>query len=122
MNFGADGSGANSEDARDALVSYFNYSSSMQYISKYSMDSTSWEQLMRNELDNQRPVYYDGSGTIGHAFVCDGYQGTSFFHFNWGWGGAYNGYYYLSDLTPGRENFNNFQVNFIHFVRSYFIL
>jgi hypothetical protein len=109
MDYGPDGSGASSEDARDALISYFNYSSDMQYIQKYGMDDENWKQLIRNELDNQRPVYYDGSGSIGHAFVCDGYQETDYFHFNWGWSGMYNGYFYLDDLTPGEESFNNFQ-------------
>lgn len=109
MDYGADGSGAFSDDARNALVSYFNYSSSAQHLSRYSMSEESWVQLIMDELDNGRPVYYGGSGSIGHAFVCDGYQDPAFFHFNWGWSGAYNGYFYLNDLTPGGENFNSFQ-------------
>jgi hypothetical protein len=50
-----------------------------------------------------------GYGTGGHSFVCDGYQGD-YFHFNWGWGGACDGYYYLHDLTPGLRNFNDDQM------------
>ena len=109
MNFGADGSGTSSSNARDALVSYFNYSSSTQLIDKNFFDDESWAQLIIDELDNQRPVYYSGSGTGGHAWVCDGYQDSAYFHFNWGWSGNYNGYYYLSDLSPGEYSFNNFQ-------------
>jgi PKD repeat protein len=37
--------------------------------------------------------------------VCDGYNGN-YFHFNWGWGGLYNGYFYLSALNPGTHDFN----------------
>jgi len=113
MNYGSDGSGAYSIDAKNALYSYFNYSSSMQQVSRLYIDEESWVQLIMNELDNQRPVYYGGSGTIGHAFVCDGYQDTSYFHFNWGWGGNSDGYFYLNDLTPGGEDFNSSQTAII---------
>ena len=109
MDFGPDGSNAFSSDARDALVSYFNYSSSMQYIQKHILYDKSWVQIIKDELDNNRPVYYSGSGTGGHAFVCDGYQESDYFHFNWGWSGSYDGYFYVSDLTPGDYNFNNYQ-------------
>jgi hypothetical protein len=66
--------------------------------------------LLRTELENLRPVYYDGQGSAGgHAFVCDGYQGTSHFHFNWGWNGYANGYYYLNNLNPGGYDFTQDQ-------------
>jgi hypothetical protein len=55
------------------------------------------------------PLYYAGwsvPNIVGHAFVCDGYQGGDYFHFNFGWNGADNGYYYLDNLTPGGNNFN----------------
>lgn len=42
----------------------------------------------------------DSDGTGGHAFVLDGVQGTDYFHFNWGWSGSYNGYFYLDNLNP----------------------
>jgi len=64
---------------------------------------------MRSSLNKKRPVLYTGQGTGGHAFVCDGYQGTSYFHFNWGWNGSYDGYFYISSLTPGGDNFNSYQ-------------
>jgi hypothetical protein len=38
--------------------------------------------------------------TAGHAFVCDGYDGNGLYHFNWGWGGAYDGYFKLAILNP----------------------
>jgi len=43
------------------------------------------------------------------AFNLDGYQGTNYFHFNWGWSGSYNGYFYLNNLNPGGDNFTNGQ-------------
>ncbi|MDZ4121508.1 MAG: choice-of-anchor J domain-containing protein, partial [Candidatus Cloacimonadaceae bacterium] len=58
-----------------------------------------------------RPIYYAGSstGSGGHAWVLDGYQGDNHFHMNWGWYGYYNGYYYLNNLNPGTDNFNQGQ-------------
>ena len=66
--------------------------------------------MIRGDLDLGRPVYYAGQGAEGgHAFVLDGYQGTNYFHFNWGWSGSYNGYFYLSNLNPGSHSFNQNQ-------------
>jgi hypothetical protein len=42
----------------------------------------------------------------GHAFVCDGYQDTTYFHFNFGWGGSADGYFYVNALSPQGQNFN----------------
>jgi hypothetical protein len=54
-------------------------------------------------------MYYAGwsnPNISGHAFIVDGYQGDNFYHFNWGWGGSYDGYFYTDELTPGGSNFN----------------
>ncbi|MBK7113737.1 MAG: C10 family peptidase [Flavobacteriales bacterium] len=32
--------------------------------------------------------------------MCDGYDDNNFFHFNWGWGGAHNGYFTVNALNP----------------------
>ena len=52
---------------------------------------------------------YYGSGSGGHAFVCDGYDDRDYFHFNWGWGGNNNSYFSIDDMTPGSHNYNNNQ-------------
>jgi hypothetical protein len=54
-------------------------------------------------------MYYHGFGTGGHAFNVDGYNGNDYFHFNWGWSGSYNGYFYLDNLNPGGNNFTEGQ-------------
>ncbi len=67
--------------------------------------------MLRAELDEGRPVLYGGADSqtnAGHTLVCDGYQDTSFFHFNWGWNGIYNGYFYLDSLIAG-DNYFDFQ-------------
>ncbi len=109
MDYSPSGSGAYSSTARTSLINYFKYSSNTLLTWKSSYSEENWKRMIRSEIDAGRPLYYAGYGTGGHAFNCDGYQGTDYFHFNWGWGGAYNGYFYLNDLTPGGNNFSNSQ-------------
>jgi len=102
MGYSPSGSGAQSSAAANALRQYFRYNTALTLYSKEDYSDSQWEDLLRTELDNVHPLYYDGYGSAGgHAFVCDGYQGTNYFHFNWGWSGAYDGYYYTSNLNPG---------------------
>ncbi|MCB2219857.1 MAG: C10 family peptidase [Bacteroidetes bacterium] len=110
MQYSPSGSGAFSSDARDALVEYFNYSDNAQLLPKNAFPIETFVYKLKNELNLNRPVYYSGSGSAGgHAFVCDGYQGDDYFHFNWGWSGYANGYFYLNNLNPGGTQFNQGQ-------------
>ncbi len=108
MMYSAGGSGAFSQDATNAFAHYFNYDNGLQLLHRANFSDTVWEKMVRAELDSLRPLYYDGSGSGGHAFVCDGYQSSNYFHFNWGWSGSHNGYYLLSALNPGGMNFSNY--------------
>lgn len=106
MGFAPDGSGSNGMRARSALANYFRFPGA-SYVQKQSYSATAWENLLRAQLDNGVPMYYSGSHTTsGHAWNCDGYQGTNYFHFNFGWSGSYNGYYYLNSINPGTNTFN----------------
>jgi hypothetical protein len=102
MNFGPTGSGTTSQQVKDALTSCFKYASSSELIDKTNYDDTVWKNLLKSELDKKRPIYYHAGI---HACVCDGYEGSDYFHINWGWGGYCNGYFYLDDLTPGYADF-----------------
>jgi len=102
------GSGMYNHKAAYSLRTYFNYAPETQYLFR---DSTTldWDSVLIAHLDKKIPMYYAGwsvPDTNGHAFVCDGYQDSLFFHFNFGWGGNSDGYFYTSDLTPGGYNFN----------------
>lgn len=100
MMYGGDASGAYSQDVPYAYRNYFNYQNSVQYLSKNSFPNSTWENMMQAELDILRPLYYSGQSTSGgHAFVCDGYQGMNYYHFNFGWSGSGNGYYSLQDVN-----------------------
>lgn len=117
MDYGYNGSGISSNEiykVSNSLEGYFNYSSSSQYVVKNNYSNPDWDDLLRNNLTYNKPIFYVGTGTGGHAFVLDGYTQMqtecctyyAVFHVNWGWGGSQNGYYYLSDLTPRNFNFN----------------
>jgi hypothetical protein len=45
-------------------------------------------------------VYYAGRSSSGHAFILDGYNNNEEFHFNWGWGGRYDGWFISTALIP----------------------
>jgi len=116
MVYGPDGSGMYNHKAAFSMRTYFKYSPETQYVYR---DSTTmdWDSLLVAHLDQRIPMYYAGwslPNINGHAFVCDGYQGTGFYHFNWGWSGSYDGYFYTDNLTPGGSNFNLAQEVIIH--------
>ena len=106
--YGGNGSAAYSQDIPSALINYFNYSTTTEHVDRYS-DNDEWKTLLKNELDAGRPVAYHGSGSGGHAFICDGYNSNDYFHFNWGWSGSHNDFYTLNELKPGSHNYSNNQ-------------
>ncbi len=96
------GSGAYSNDIPYALTTYFRYKTGVSYKQKSQYGNNSWLSLIKTELNAGRPVEYNGSGSGGgHAFVCDGYDSSDYFHFNWGWSGSNDGFYALNNLVPG---------------------
>ena len=111
MFYGATGSTSYSSDLEAAFKSYFDYHPDLQWKWRSSFAPAQWIPMLTTELDEGRPMIYYGNdnGSNGHYFICDGYQGTNFFHMNWGWGGAYDGYYYLTALNPGTNTFTDNQ-------------
>ena len=100
MNYEPDGSGAFSGDVPGAISTYFSYTNRSAYISKGG-NYDEWITLLKSNIDQRIPLYYSGHSTDGgHAFICDGYDVDGLFHFNFGWGGAYNNY-----LLIDGENF-----------------
>jgi PKD repeat protein len=110
MNYAPAGSGANTEDTRDVLRDNFFYNDKRIFSSGRSTYGTveNWINMLKNELLNKRPIIVSGSGTAGHAFNFDGFRGDHF-HVNWGWSGAENGYFLVTSLTPGSNNFSESQ-------------
>lgn len=66
-----------------------------------------WEDLIRSEIDNNRPVIFYGCNRFDafHYFVVDGYLSSNsyLFHVNFGHGGS-EGFFYLGNI---HENHNN---------------
>ncbi len=50
------------------------------------------------ELNAKRPWQWAGGV---HSFLLDGYRDDYWYHFNWGWGGSYDGWFHRSSLIPG---------------------
>ena len=105
MDYTKNSSGAQSWDAYLAFINYFGYGSKTKYVDYGSVtDDAEWDRIIYNEISSQRPIYISGANSGGgHAFVCDGYDGNYCYHINWGWDGASDGYYLLTDLTPGQQ-------------------
>lgn len=92
-----------------ASLSYTTFSNRFQYptdglglLSRDYFDIEEWEDIVYEELSNGRPVVYGGkNGSLGHAFVIDGYK-DGLFNINWGWFGDSDGYFKLTSLRPGQ--------------------
>ena len=103
-----------------ALPNYFGYSSDVHVLDKREYKLAEWRALLLSELTARRPVIYRGADINddgGHIFVCDGYDGSGSFHFNWGWGGYADGYFTVGSLNPDSYNdfsYGNYAVVGIH--------
>ena len=82
--------------ATDFLPLFFNF--------KYNKGTPCYENLtevMKAELNQSRPMLYSarpfGEGN-GHELVVDGYTSNNYFHFNYGWGGSYDGFYITAPI------------------------
>lgn len=105
MNYFPTASGADINDATQALLNYWDYSDDIRYIRRGWFTLRDWSQLLYDGLKNYGPILYGGfSVSSAHAFVCDGYDGEGLFHFNWGWDGKADGYFAIDFLNPVVED------------------
>jgi hypothetical protein len=111
MDYGTQGSGApggpfspfDYPNAFSALQENFSYSDEMQWLSKDDYSNTHWLNMIKDELDNNRPIAYDACANVGcHFWNIDGYE-NDYLHCNWGWGGQGNGFYIYTALGPDDE-------------------
>lgn len=102
MSYAESGSGSPVLPMLTALYRYFGYDKEMVYLKRDWYCDEEWQQIIIDELIGRRPVIYSGSTTdnSGHCFVCDGYDGKGYFHFNWGWDGLGDGYYMVVGDDP----------------------
>jgi len=107
MNYGR--SGSSSGRFLKALPTHFGYDKSIELINRKNYDDAAWEAILREQLDDDLPVYYWARfpGGNGHAFVVDGYDSTGKFHFNCGWNGKDDGYYSINSIIPQTYTFGD---------------
>lgn len=92
-------------EARAALINYFGFSPDMGFAEKRNFTTEDWNTLLRENLAAGRPVMYSGfNGETGHSFICDGYKADNFFHFNFGWGGLFDGWFQTSAISPNGDD------------------
>lgn len=103
-DFGMSSSSAFEVRVPSALINHFGYDPGVSYKKRAEMDKASWDALIASEIEAGRPVLYSGQDvSVGHAFVCDGYEtrgSETYFHINWGWGGTANAYFASDALNP----------------------
>ena len=112
MEYTATGSGAYMPDARDALVTTFQYGNA---ILGYDFDReihAGMQGMINPNLDAGAPVILairdvlDPNG--GHAVVCDGYgyeSATLYHHLNMGWNGIDDVWYSLPNIDASRAQY-----------------
>jgi hypothetical protein len=96
--------------AQQAYAKYFGYNSTtLQGLYKSSYTSSAWTTLINNELSAGRIIQYAGQdpGVGGHTWLVDGINTSGLYHMNFGWGGADNGYFSLTDIDPSPYEFNS---------------
>ena len=92
-------SGALTSALVNGLVRHMKYNKQAYENFRSAHSDDEWISILKNELDQKRPIIYGGSDNEGgHQFVLDGYDSENFFRVNWGWGGDENGYFQLSSL------------------------
>lgn len=109
MDYTANSSMSNTRDIPGALINYFGYHSGAQALQRTSYTDGNWMDLMRAQIDAGLPVIYRGEGIDAHIFIMDGYDDTDRLHFNWGWGGSYDGFYLTTAMTPGVFSYHGVQ-------------
>jgi len=112
--------------AEFAFKTYFHYKPTLKGYPRFGETSLSipaipdatWDNMIETELNAGRPVIYTGQGSDGgHCWVCDGYNASTMFHFNFGWSGSSNAWYSIDDVAPpalgtgGGSTGNNFNLD-----------
>lgn len=105
MNYGTEASGTQGVLIAEALVKYFKYDVNCYPAYRMGYSPSQWNQMVYDNIANCGPVIFNGHpyNDGGHSFICDGYDGHGYYHFNWGWGGTSDGYYLLETMNPEEQ-------------------
>ncbi len=120
------GTGSSAVYASYALVNTFDYSPDATVVNRSEYTEEEYISIIRENLEARQPLLYTGhsqSYSSGHAFVCDGIDENDLLHIDWGWSGAFNGYFDMTYMSPegtgigggdGRYNVSQAVVAYIH--------
>lgn len=81
---------------------------------RYAQPTSKWIKIIQDELTAGRPIIYTADNAddpnyglpihdddyMSHCFIIDGIDADNYVHCNWGWRGAYDGYYDVAMLHP----------------------
>ncbi len=109
MQYAEAGSGAYDSDAAAAMINYFGYDKGIKQTYRAVCTDDEWQQMLLDELSQGRPMFYSAHtrNNEGHSFICDGFDGKGYFHFNWGWGGRDDAWCAIGALNTTKYAFNN---------------
>ena len=102
-SYSLSGTGSNSIYALDAFVNIFNYSKAARLIERSDVTEEEYVTAIRENLEARQPVMSVGYGINyegGHAYVFDGIDENDMIHIDWGWSGAFNGYFDMTYMSP----------------------
>lgn len=111
-------------DYEKQLKSVFRLGDNITHIYASKLGLATFCERIRKELESGRPVMmsgYNSSYSGGHSFLCDGYRAEDDkFHYNWGWGGSYNGWFKMGALTPNSSrNYSYYKHAFLGIQPAY---
>lgn len=112
MNYGVNGSGANTLDVTGAAVSCFSYPrAAVKHHHREYYTADEWRSLVYGEIMAGYPVLYAGQDSIsgGHAFIAHGIDSDGLVYVNWGWAGRFDGYYAMELMDPAGDEFSGRQ-------------
>ncbi len=103
-------------NVRTALIQYFSYDDLMNIASRSSYSLSAWENVIRHEIDNQRPVIYSVTRSDGTelAFIIDAYNEEGLFHANFSDNENPNAWLDLGALEISGESFDPEQQDMLH--------
>ena len=109
MEYGCNGSGADTSTAPNVFKNYFKYQSTATWVNRTSYASASaWMKVFKAEVQAGRPSQLRIQDPIagGHSVVVDGYRDSpsETIHINMGWGGSYDGWYTPDSFVTGSFN------------------
>lgn len=102
-SYSPEGTGSNEIYVSYALVNIFDYSPEAKIVRRSDYTENEYISIIRENLEARLPLLYTGhsqSYNSGHAFVCDGIDERDLLHIDWGWDGAYNGYFDMTYMSP----------------------